>query len=313
MTLTARTAHLLLVCGVAGAVYGNALTFGFVWDDRVLLLANESIRSMDLVSIWTDIPNRIEFQPVRDTLHALLSAGFGFDPRAFHALSVCVYLANLSVIYLFTFRLLDRTRLTRELCVRDQNRLLALATTLIFAVHPLHSENVSFVMSLNSLLSATFLFLACYGFLLVMDATGARRARLAALIMLSFIVSLLSKASSIVLPLLLALIVIVSTGDAKRDKQVWYLIALSLGVSLLAFLGFSRIASNAGLTGVGHAIEFTNAGLVTRGVISVQIVLFYLVSVFRPIGLTVEYAPDFVTQAFAFKTVLAAAVVGALA
>ncbi|HEY6007744.1 MAG TPA: hypothetical protein VIU40_05425, partial [Geobacteraceae bacterium] len=148
--------HLLFLLLVA-AVYGNTLANGFVWDDYPLILASDTYRSIDLVRFFTTAANGLEYLPLRDLSLALDYALWGTDPRGFHLTNLLLYLLNVSAVYWLTA---TAGAFLAPGIDTGRQRFVALGCALLFLLHPLHSQAVSFVTSRNTLLSGLFTFLA---------------------------------------------------------------------------------------------------------------------------------------------------------
>lgn len=130
----------------------GALACGFVFDDRILLVENQSmhIRSLgQLLHIWKsgywpDNRGLELYRPVAQTLWALAwAAGGGSHPAVFHAIGLALGLA----VVLLLYRLL--------LAVRTPPRTAFLAACL-FALFPIHTDATTSVTGSAELMAATF-------------------------------------------------------------------------------------------------------------------------------------------------------------
>lgn len=77
---------------------------------------------------------------------------------------------------------------------------------LLFAVHPVQTQAVTYVVQRMTSLSALFFILAVYGYLLFLDGSGRQRLWLYSLSLLSGVLAVLTKENTAVLPLLLLLV-----------------------------------------------------------------------------------------------------------
>jgi len=130
----------------------GALACGFVFDDRVLLVENQSmhIRSLgQLLHIWKsgywpDNRGLELYRPVAQTVWALAwAAGGGAHPAVFHAIGLALGLA----VVLLLYRLL--------LAVRTPPRTAFLAACL-FALFPIHTDATTSVAGSAELMAAAF-------------------------------------------------------------------------------------------------------------------------------------------------------------
>ncbi len=130
----------------------GALTCGFVFDDRVLIVENESLHVHSLRQLahiwksgyWPD-PHGLElYRPVSQTIWALAwAAGGGFHPALFHAIGLAVGLAV--VLLLYHFLLAVQTPLRT-----------AFIAALLFALFPIHTDATTSVVGSAELLAAAF-------------------------------------------------------------------------------------------------------------------------------------------------------------
>jgi tetratricopeptide (TPR) repeat protein len=130
----------------------GALACGFVFDDRVLLVENQSmhIRSLgQLLHIWKsgywpDNRGLELYRPVAETVWALVwAAGGGSHPALFHAIGLALGLA----VVLLLYRLL--------LAVGTPPRTAFIAASL-FALFPIHTDATTSVTGSAELMAATF-------------------------------------------------------------------------------------------------------------------------------------------------------------
>ncbi|HZQ91299.1 MAG TPA: tetratricopeptide repeat protein [Terriglobales bacterium] len=147
---------LLLAAGIAA--YSPALGNGFVWDDNFQIGHNPFVHGAGSWSrlLSSDVWGYMRggehslsnyYRPMQMLTYRVTAMTAGLDPRGFHAASLIFnFLATIAAYALFL-------RLTRRWGI-------ALAAALIFAVHPMHSEAVTWVSALTELGCALFYFLA---------------------------------------------------------------------------------------------------------------------------------------------------------
>lgn len=274
----------LAVC----AVFGNTLRNGFVWDDTVLLLGREVYRHFDLGKIFLSAANDVEYLPLRDLSYAVDYAIWGENAAGFHVTGLLLYLANVVVVYFLCRRLFP---LLNEKRGEEAATVAPLACTLLFAVHPLHSEAVSFITCRNVLLSGGFFFGTLCLYLRSMETsrlqTGAYAGSLGC-----FVAALLSKATVITLPLLLLLPPFLGPRDERKRRFF-----LSLPFFALAgafFFLFREIGARSGI--IGNAPQqFTSSSFLDKLATAVQIPWFYLGKFLLPVGLSANYDVRFAT------------------
>ncbi len=159
-------AAVALVVSAAVLPYLNALDNGFVWDDDMLIVQNQRVRSLSFSgdSLLRDFFQGAEadvgkygyFRPLVTLSYMVDYRLWGLDPFGFHLTNVVLHaIASLLVLLL-------ATRLVPE------HPEAALVSALLFAVHPVHTESVAWiagrtdviatVLTLSSLLTALAAF-----------------------------------------------------------------------------------------------------------------------------------------------------------
>lgn len=292
--------HALLVVAVAVAVYSNTLTFGFVWDDHHSVLDSVAIRSLSNVpamfttDVWSGGTRDVEpapyYRPLLQTSLAIDRALWGETPFGYHLTNVLLHaLASLLV-----------WAVARRILANDAG---ALAATLLFAVHPIHTESVAWISARGDMICAA---LALESFRRHLRYADEGRSRDLALSLLAFLLSLLAKEMSVALPAMVFAYEL-SLGAAGLRR------ALGRASSFLAVV-FAYLLLRAAM------LEVTNWGgspLPHRILTSFGIVAEYLRLLILPAGQKVFYdlpvqtrllAPGVLLPALALAGVAAASV-----
>jgi tetratricopeptide (TPR) repeat protein len=192
------------------AAYGNSASNGFVWDDHEEIVLNGSMKSgAPLAPIFSsDVRFTAHTQGVQGkdyrplqmlTYWLLFKADAAADATAFHIVSIAFAAAcALAAFAVFWW-------LTRRWAM-------AAAAAALFAVHPLHTEAVDWIVALDDPGFVLFVLLAFFGFLVTHSEPAAydsaepaqRRTRWlpASLSWLAFATAMLWKEASIIFPLL---------------------------------------------------------------------------------------------------------------
>lgn len=150
----------LVLAALVAASYVSSLFYPFMWDDKQLVLHNEGLRHG-----WTSVVNAFNpakwagrnddaglisfFRPTQTLLSVFDYQVWGLNPFGFHLSNTLIHLFN--TVFLFFLAL----RLTGE-------RVTSLAAASIFAVHPAHTESVTFISARVDLLATAFLLPSFY-------------------------------------------------------------------------------------------------------------------------------------------------------
>jgi tetratricopeptide (TPR) repeat protein len=146
---------LLLICMVGVCAYLNSLQGVFVLDDRSRIIDNPVIRELGRpAAVWLS-PQRLVILSLQ--LNYALTQ---FRPAGYHLFNVVVHI--LSALALFG--IICRTLLRSYVEPRAQQAApwLALAAALLWMVHPLQTQAVTYVSQRGELLAGLFLFATLY-------------------------------------------------------------------------------------------------------------------------------------------------------
>ena len=193
---------LLVLAALVALCYLPALFAGFVWD-TVALIPDEPVLHVPsgLFSIWfspADISNEGHYWPLTYTTFWLEHMLWGSNPAGYHAVNLLLHFVNASLLW----------RLMRRLAVPG-----AFAIAVIFAIHPLQVESVTWVIERKGLLSGLFSLGAVLTYLRFQEKPRPRSYGLALLL---FACGLLSKSTVVTLPLALLILIWWQTGRVTR-------------------------------------------------------------------------------------------------
>src|SRR3989304_1362282 len=149
------------------------------------------------------------YRPFYILLYAVEYRLWNLNPIGYHVVNLLLHAANSLIVYLLLYNLL-------------RNKNLSLLGALIFAAHPVHTENVAWIKESTTLLSSLFMFSALFCYLRYREFKTSWY--LVISIML-FSFSLLSKETSIVFPLLIVMTdtYLFGRGLLQRRWMPWIL------------------------------------------------------------------------------------------
>jgi tetratricopeptide (TPR) repeat protein len=156
VTLARRLALAVLLAAAISAAYGRTLQagYGFVFDDWKLVYENEAIRDLRalpriVAAAFKDEPVAARdhwidpgYRPVRMVSYAIDHALFGLDPRGFRLTNILIHLAN--------------ALLLASIARAFVGPRAALAAALLFALHPVATEAVTYISGRRDVLFAFF-------------------------------------------------------------------------------------------------------------------------------------------------------------
>ena len=130
----------LVAAGVIA--YANSLQAPFTFDDEVAIVGNESIRRLDTALSPPERGEPVAGRPLVNLSFALNYAAGGLDVRGYHAFNVAVHIAGAMLLFALV-----------RLHLGDAG---AFATALLWVVHPLNTEAVTYVSQRTETLMALF-------------------------------------------------------------------------------------------------------------------------------------------------------------
>ena len=223
-----RTLAAAALIGLTLLAYSNAFTGAFVVDSRVLILEDPRLRSVTAQNL-SDIFNRSYWWPYTDsnlyrpltTFSYLLNyavLGNGTNPFGYHAVNIALHIGNVLLVYLLALRLGGQSDAEPASTDSDPESWLPLLLAALWAVHPLSTEAVTYVMGRADLLAAMSVF---GGFLCYLRATenpGRIDWRWFGLTIAIETAGVFAKESAVTLPAIVALYELV-LGQARATSR----------------------------------------------------------------------------------------------
>ena len=153
------------------AAYSNSLRVPLIFDDVPSIVDNPSIQRLWPISVPLSPPNRgqpVTGRPLLNLSLALNYAGGGVSPWGYHAANLAIHLAAALAL----FGLLRRTFLLPGMRGVCPPTALAAIIALLWAVHPLQTESVTYIVQRAESLMGLCYLLVLYG--LVRGACASR-------------------------------------------------------------------------------------------------------------------------------------------
>ncbi|NVN99623.1 MAG: hypothetical protein HXX17_09885 [Geobacteraceae bacterium] len=258
--------HISIVALSALLLYLNALSNGFSVDDFQFVVNNPAVHSFswqNLKALFTSVPNRMEYLPVKDLTYILDLTLSGMSPFALHFSNVFWYMLACIAFFLFLTRLLDRLKINAPL--------LPLVAALIFVVHPMHTASVASICQRKDLVSALLIFAAMTSYL-NFRISGRKLYYLAAFLL--FIMALLAKATVMTVPLFILALDLLYTDERGTTavKHLLPVIPFFIGVAIFIKIEHSFLLQ----TGVISQLYSSTVPLQIRSATAVQAFFYYL-------------------------------------
>lgn len=177
------------------------------WDDWFYFAENPRYRGLSpshLKWMFTTLYGG-HYQPISWLTHALVYEFWGMDPTGYHLVNVLLHIANAMLLYALIIALLRQTWAAAERVNERHLTAAAAVGVLFFAVHPLRVEAIAWATERQELVCGFFFLssLLAYVRMCAADRTVQPRRTWYVLSVCCFVLSLISKAAGLTLPLLL--------------------------------------------------------------------------------------------------------------
>ena len=203
------------------SLHGKFLSY----DDTENVVDNVMARQLSPDHLWHLFSGATLFMytPLTFISYAFDFQFSGPDPYFFKLTNLLLHLINVTLLYLIATRLL-------------KNKTAASIITVFFAVHPMNVDSVSWISARSNLLSTLFILLALWLYLRYLNE---KKIILLVLVTLSYSLSLLSKSSGIMLPVILLLTDYLNhrkiTFRAVLEKMPLFLLSFIFGIVAVYF------------------------------------------------------------------------------
>jgi tetratricopeptide (TPR) repeat protein len=288
---------------ITGLLYANSLENGFLlWDDQSYIVENTLIQKLSWSHIYQIFSSILvgNYTPVTILSYAWDYAIWKLDPRGYHLTNLLLYLIDTFLVYILASKIFQRPPF-------------ALLSTLIFLVHPLHVESVTWLSARKDVLSLAFFLISFLLFIQYLEQMPAKSQgpknqtkfslRLKYLgALLSLILALLSKATTLVLPLVLVLYEVCKNGLESHPRMIRLRFRIYLPFFLIsALLTYVHIK----VSQVAGVIQEYHGGSFYLTLLTVPKVLWhYLQHFFFPVNLSVWYEIPIATSILELSTLL---------
>jgi len=192
-----RLASSIFLFLISFVIFIPSLKHDFVWDDIPYILSRIDFLTISN-QLYTVVPKKVKEDKkenyYRPTLHLSLALDneiWNGKSHGFHLTNTVIH--SLTTVFLFLLILL----ILKEFNYRQRSEV-AFISSLLFALHPIHVESVSFIMARSDLLCAMFLF-----YFFIFYIKSYEKIVYLALSLLFFFLALISKEVAFAFPVLI--------------------------------------------------------------------------------------------------------------
>ncbi|NQT22131.1 MAG: tetratricopeptide repeat protein [Candidatus Omnitrophica bacterium] len=263
--------------------YVNSLKNDFIWDDEYLILLNPQIKSFShikdvfktYVGYGSGNVNNF-YRPLQELSNMIDYFLWAEDPIGFHLTNVILHSLTAAVLFLFIFYITN-------------NIFVSFFTGILFGVHPINTQAVTYIAGRADSLYSLFFLLALVLYVRFCNsvALSKKNVKLYLLSLLFFAFALLSKELSIILPLILLTYLYILLKGRITTRKFNFLVKTWLGYIIL-LIPYAVLRTNAvGSVKLAPSI-FAKVPLFYRIITFFKTILIYLGLLFFPHGLHME-------------------------
>lgn len=271
-------------------LYLPALKNGFLinWDDDVLVMNNQHLRSLGLQFIsWALFDYKTDlWHPLTWFSHALDYAFWGMNPFGHHLTSIVLHTINTAIVSVLSIQLVNSAQKEGD-GAGWPTIFAATVTGLLFGIHPVHVESVAWITERRDVLYAFFFLLSTICYLRYAKSLSVRgqswqfmTCRSYQLSLFLFAFSLLSKPMAITLPWIHLLLDWYPLGRISERSDIVTLlkenipfILLNLPVAAMTILAQKQVG---GIRNIGES------SLAMRFLVSIKSLIMYLFNIIWP-------------------------------
>lgn len=262
-----------LIIVLGSIVYSNSVNGKFIWDDQYLVKDNPYIKNwINIVKIFTvnmgsaTTDMSISYRPLQTFTFMIDYSLWELNTKGYHLMNILLHILVALAFWWLT-----------NILFKD--KLLSLFAGVLFIVHPIHTEAIAYISGRSDPLATLFILLCLIFYIKYLDLNSKSTYTL---MILSCALSLLSKESSLVIPILL----LVYHFTFKRRIK-FNTFAPLLCIALLYFVLRFRVLKSMPIFISSFDIAFNNLpGFFVA-------TLNYIRLLFLPFNLHMEYGNEF--------------------
>jgi protein O-mannosyl-transferase len=287
-----------IIAAMVLIAYSNTFTASFHFDDNPSIIENASIRHVTFDNIAQIL------RGVRPVIYLSIMMNYalsGLNVIGWHIFNIGIHIANSIFVYLLVLRTLLLPVFGKRY---DGNaKWMALFAALLFGVHPIQTESVTYIISRTELL-ATFFYLATF-LLFIKGAPTGKFGYAMGLLFTSYL-AMGSKEWAVTLPALLILydFLFIAEGKMRPLLSRWYFFAMT-AIPWVQVYNTLNLTAKGGQAGIGFdVVSPTGISPVSYLLTSFNVIWTYIRLLVLPIGQNLDYDYPIAKTLFEIPTML---------
>lgn len=202
----------LLLGVVIGGVYYNALSGGFVFDDYLIVVSNPILPKVAAQPWLAIFPGVLGYRPFRTLSYVLDFHLGGMNPWIFHFNNLLYHWITTCLVFFISLRIVRDLQWRGSPKAENESIpgwcwFAALCTALLWALHPIQTDAVTYISGRRDLLSTLFFLVGFFAFLVIrIDGSAmsmGRRVILITVAFLAYMLGMASKEMAVTLPIVI--------------------------------------------------------------------------------------------------------------
>ncbi len=262
--------------------YFNTLNNSFVYDDNTYVVENKQIRSIANISmafISTYPPDAKEqglYRPLVTVSYIVDYALWGLNPKGFHLANLILHILTSIIVYLLALEII-------------KTQWPSAVVGIVFALHPVHTEAVTWVVGRAEVMAGLFYFLAFLFYIKAGNSPSFKNRQFISSNIFYFL-ALLSKEIAVTLPILLFAYDYFFFHRQRSAEIIELLKKRYLSFIILTFIYIIIRFAVLGAIGPQKNLSFApDVGLYERFLTIIVVIGYYMRLLFLPFNLTVDY------------------------
>jgi hypothetical protein len=293
-----NSAAFILIAVMVVIAYSNTFTATFHFDDNPSISENPMIKRVTMENITQLLMGN------RPVVYLSLMLNYqlnGLNVVGYHLFNIGVHIINSMFVYLLIYWTLGMPLL--KAAYQAKAKRMALFGALLFAVHPIQTESVTYIITRTELLATCF-YLATF----LLFIKGARTKKFGYTIGAFFtaVLAMGSKEWAVTLPALLFVydFLFLSEGKLKPIVSRWLTYVMVTIPWVLVFRNLNLFSTTSS-AGIGFNVS-TTSGINTQTYLltSLNVIWTYIRLMFLPINQNLDYDYPIAKTLFEFPTIL---------
>jgi len=206
------TTHLLplLLIGVLGFLaYSNTFQVPFQWDGEIFIKENPIIKDLGYFLDASEAKGSEFYGALKSRYIGFLSFALNYKIGAlnvtgYHLVNIAIHILNAFLVYAFII-LTFRTPFLKKTALAEQAGYVALFSALIFTVHPIQTEAVTYIFQRLAALVSLFYLLSIVSYVRARLSEGPAAVGLYAVSLISAVLAMKTKENAFTLPVVITL------------------------------------------------------------------------------------------------------------